>query len=133
MSRTPEQIQNLRNLIRANRESQDILLMSCYHTKSCGTAYCAIGNYAHRTDLQSFLKLNGAWLEYADGEDANHDDVKVREHFGLDPDEIIRFFAPYPVVALNNIAESCTNAQQAADYIENYLGESLCQNEPQSK
>ncbi len=124
MSRTTEQIQNLRNLIRANRESPNSLRMSVYGTHACGTAYCAIGNYAYRRDLQSFLKIDIPNLFYADGAIACYDDKKVRDHFGLHEDEIRRFFSPYALATRETVAEKCHTPQQVADYIETYLLES---------
>ena len=120
MNRTPEQIQNLKNLIRANRESPYRLKMICY--SDCGTAHCVIGNYAQREDLQSYLRLDGAQLVYAQTNlNANYDDEEIQDHFGLYYEEVYKFFSPNHLLG-DNISGCCRDPQQAADFIENYLG-----------
>ena len=65
---------------------------------TCGTPSCALGHYAARNDVQSFLKLNvNGDLVYARKSKgrilgADFSDRRVRRYFGLTPTETANIF-----------------------------------------
>ncbi len=127
--RTPEQIANLQNLIKANRESEKRFDMDYYgKEESCGTACCALGNYAMRTDLQKHFSLvfphenardNSAQLMYSE---RNYPigvySAVIQDHFGILPGDCENLFSTDGM-----LSQHCSSAQDAADFIEKYIGE----------
>ena len=94
---------------------------------SCGTPACALGHFAARRDLQSFLRLDKKTgeLTYVRKElpsrrarimrwlGADYADRRVERYFGLTSSEAVRIFSP----------QGCNHAKTplaAADYIEQF-------------
>jgi len=129
--KTEEQKQNLRNLIRANRESTASLDMDFYeHTDQCGTAHCVLGNYIARTDLQStFSIVNGAIHVDNFPYTVEHGNDHVLDHFGITSWQGARMFSPFNYdgddEARKRIVDECETPQEAADFIEKMFAEEL--------
>ena len=84
--------------------------------EGCGTPACALGHYAHRTDLQDFLRLSPDGLLYYTGKrwEASYWHTSVRRHFGLTHEEASYLFS----------SSGCHNAKkplQAAEFIEDFV------------
>ncbi len=127
--RTPEQIANLQNLIKANRESEKRFDMDYYgKEESCGTSCCVLGNYAMRPDLQSEFTLkfppdksrdvSAQLWHIPDDRGKGLYSTSIQKHFGLTMDECDNLFA-----IGGSLDRVCSSARDAADFIEKYIGE----------
>lgn len=120
--------ERLLNVAKALRESPNPAKFSMgdYASPDCGTPMCAIGHYAARQDLQSFLVLNNkrrahrfaSPVFYADdpNKEVAYDSARLRQHFGICTDDAEFLFGP----------EGCDHAQtpiEAAEYIEHFVSE----------
>lgn len=119
--------ERLLNVAKALRESPgpEKFSMADYANPGCGTPMCAIGHYAARQDLQSFLVLDNTKrahrfaspVFYADsGIEVCYDSSRLRQHFGIDEGDAELLFGP----------EGCEWAQtpiEAAEYIERFVAE----------
>jgi hypothetical protein len=124
---SPLHAQRLLNVARACRESPfaDKFTMR-RHVTPCGTPACAFGNYAARPDLQSEYTIeltpshDGQF--YANegvkwrGHPCTYDDQIVRDHFGLEYEEIEELFGEL------GCGKAKTNIQ-AAEYIERFVAQ----------
>jgi hypothetical protein len=108
--------ERLLNVAKALRESNDPrdFSMEFYGHVNCNTPACALGHYAHRTDLQDALILVNGCVRQSDGHYASYWTALVREHFDIDRDEVEALFSD----------SGCGNAStaiEAAEFIERFV------------
>lgn len=117
--------ERLLNVAKALRESPkpDKFSMRDYANPICGTPMCALGHYAARTDLQTFLIIDNGRREHAfstpmfyadNGNKAWYDHSRVHQHFEIDEQDAEELFS----------ADGCGNAKtpiEAAEYIERFV------------
>ena len=102
---------------------------------SCGTPGCALGNYAHRTDLQDTFKLvDGRLVLASNGREIFPKSPVVLEHFGITAMQSAKLFNEdgcggtmpgfdedgEPIDTDDAVLVTHT---EAADYIENFVKE----------
>lgn len=114
--------ERLLNVARALREGKpENFDMYGYVRGDCGTPACALGHYASRTDLQSFLKIanvDGFDLVYAETGSlcGGYESERVCDHFDITALEAEEIFHSH----------GCGGAQtnvEAAEYIERFVKE----------
>lgn len=126
MTRREQGNANLLNVARALRESPnpDTFTMLRYqqlNERRCGTPACALGHYAFRSDLQSFLKPDPVaenFLLYVKPSSAypwvDYDDDEILEHFDINDDETYLLFG-------SSGCNDATTPLEAAEYIEAFV------------
>lgn len=136
---TPEQIQNLRNAVRATREAPYFNM--CFFVAGpyektnlgieCRTPGCIIGNYAARQDLQTLFYINDdndiclrvePYPLEPHGVRAHllfFENPKFLEHFGISFDEAYELFSG------RGCDRAGKDAVKAANYIEDFITRKL--------
>lgn len=118
--------ERLLNVAKSLRESPqpNVFAMHTYHR--CGTPACAVGHYAARRDLQSFMQIApesetgklrfGVWGATRLATGMNAYDSALTTHFGINSLEVDELFG----------ADGCADARtanDAAEYIELWVAD----------
>ena len=112
----------LQNIVRALKEAPaDAVFDMQRYVHVCGTPACALGFYAAREDLQSFLTLRAGDMTYTRPDSdmrpshrACYTDDQLCAHFGLKPKEMFLLFS----------SRGCDNAatrEDAIEYLEGFI------------